>query len=88
MIDIRVGLIGLTGAIGWIGLTVYDNRHIKMKIRIYGNKVYTHFRGLCISEDDIECKSFTVNSFDSLVVSGNKYYLQYLDHCTYRTANK
>lgn len=73
MIDIRVGLIGLTGAIGWIGLTVYDDRHIKIKIRIYGNKVYTHFCVLCMSEDDMECKSFTVNSFDSLVVSENKY---------------
>ena len=39
--------------------------------------------------DDIECKFFTVISFDSLLVYENKYYLQvYLDNCAYNIVNK
>ena len=42
-----------------------------------------------VSEDDIECESFTVTSIDSLFVYENKYYLQvYLDNCTYKIGNK
>ena len=36
-------------------LPVYDERYIKNKIRTYGDKVYTNFRGLNVPEDDIEC---------------------------------
>ena len=40
-------------------------------------------------EHDIECKSFTVISIDSLIVCENKYYLQaYLDNCAYKITNK
>ena len=40
-------------------------------------------------EDDIECKSFTVISIDSLLVYKNKDYLQvYLDNCAYKIVNK
>ena len=36
-------------------------------------------------EDDVEYKSFTVISIDSLLVYKNKYYLQaYLDNCAYK----
>ena len=35
-------------------LTVYDDRHIKTKIRTHGDKVYTNFGGLNVPEDDIE----------------------------------
>ena len=31
---------------------------IKSKIRTYGDKVYTNFRGLDVPEDGVECKSF------------------------------
>ena len=37
-------------------LPVYDNRYIKTKIRTYGDKVYTNFRGLNVPEDDVECE--------------------------------
>ena len=57
-------------------LPVYDDRYIKTKIRTYGDKVYTNFRGLNVPEDDIECESFTVISIDSLLVSESKYYLK------------
>ena len=35
-------------------LPVYDCRYIKTKIRAYGDKVYTNFHGLNLSEDDME----------------------------------
>ena len=69
-------------------MPVSDDRYIKTKIKIYDNKVYTNFRGLNVSEDDIECKSFTVISIDSLLVYHSKYYLQvYLDNCAYKNDN-
>ena len=36
-------------------LPIYDDRNIKTKIRTYGYKVYSNFRCLNVSEDDIEC---------------------------------
>ena len=51
------------------------DRYIKTKIRTYDDKVYTKFRGLIVPKDDTECESFTVISFDSLLVYENKYYL-------------
>ena len=54
---------------------VYDDRYIKTKIRTYGDKVYTNFRGLNVPEDDIERESFTVISIDSLLLYDEKYYL-------------
>ena len=58
-------------------------------LRTYGDKVYINFRGLNVSQDDVECESFTVISFDSLLVYENKYYLQvYLDHCAYKIVYK
>ena len=35
-------------------LPAYDDRYIKTKIRTYGDKVCTNFRGLNVPEDDIE----------------------------------
>ena len=70
-------------------LTVYDDRHIKTKIRTYGHKVYTNFRGLNVPEDDLECQFFSLISIDSLLLYDKKYYLQvYLDNCAYKTVNK
>ena len=70
-------------------LPVYDDRYIKTKIRTYGDKVYTNFRGLNVLEDDIEWESFTVISIDSLLAYYSKYYLQvYLDNCAYKSVIK
>ena len=58
-------------------------------MRTSNDKVYTNFRGLNVPEDDIECKSFTVISIDSLLVYGNKSFLQvYLDNCAYKIVNE
>ena len=70
-------------------MPVYDDRYTKNKIRTYGDKVYTNFRGLNVPEDDIECESFTVISIDSLLVYNQKYYLQvFLDNYAYKIINK
>ena len=39
-------------------LPVYDDRYIKIKVKTYGNKVLTNFRGLNVPEYHIECESF------------------------------
>ena len=48
-------------------LPVYNDRYIDTKIKAYGNKVYTNFRGLNLPEDGIECESFTIISIDSFL---------------------
>ena len=66
-------------------LPVYDDRYIKAKIRTYGDKVYTNFRGLNVPKDHIECRSFSVISIDSLQDYDHNYYPQvYLDSCAYK----
>ena len=40
-------------------LSFYDDRYIKTKIRIYGDKVYTNFRSLNWPQDYSECQSVT-----------------------------
>ena len=35
-------------------LLVYDDIYIKTKIKTYGGKVYTDFRGLKVPEDGVE----------------------------------
>ena len=61
----------------------------KQKRIKYVDKAYTNFYRLNVSEDDIECESFTVISIDSLLVYKSKYYLLvYLDNCGYKIAEK
>ena len=55
-------------------LPVYNDRHIKTKIRTFVDKVYTNFRSLNVPEDDTECEYFTVTY--CLLVYDKKYYLQ------------
>ena len=72
-----------------IALLAYDDRYIKAKIITYGNKLFTNFRGLHVTKDDIKCKFFTVIATESLLVYQSKYYLQvHFDHCVYKIGNK
>ena len=48
-------------------LRAYDDRYIKNKIRIFGDKVYINFRDLNVPENDIEYESFTAISIDSSI---------------------
>ena len=45
----------------------------KNKIRAYGDKVYTNFQGLNVSEVGIVFECFTVISNDSWLVDEDKY---------------
>ena len=47
---------------------VYDNRYIKTKWKIYGDKFYTNFHGWNVLEDDAKYKSFTITSIRSLLL--------------------
>ena len=49
-------------------LLVYYYRYIKTKIRIYGDKLYSNFRGLNLAENYRECKPFAIISIDCLFV--------------------
>ena len=67
-------------------IPVYDNGYIKTKVKTYGDKFCTNFRGLNVADDYIECEFFTVIFIDSLHVDENKNYVQvYLDNCAYST---
>ena len=46
------------------------------KRRTDNDKAYTNVRGINLSEDEIECESFTVVSIDFLLVYKSKYYLE------------
>ena len=70
-------------------LWVYDDKHIKTKVRTYGDEIYTNFCGLIVREDDTECECFTVISVKSLFAYKNKYYHQvYLYNCAYKVVDK
>ena len=57
-------------------LPVYDARYTKTKIRTCDGKVHTHRSCLNVPKDDIECESFKIIPFDSLLDYENKYYIQ------------
>ena len=62
---------------------------MKTKIRTFGDKVYTNFRGSNVPEDDTGCENFTVFSIVSLLVYDKKYHLQaYLDSYAHKIINK
>ena len=70
-------------------LPVYYDRYIKTKIRTYADEFYANYCASNVPKDDIGCDSFTVISFDSLLVYENNYHLQvYLDNYTYKIVNK
>lgn len=58
------------------GLTIYENRYIKTKIRTNCKKVYSNFSGLNVPQDGVKFEYFTVISTDSLLVYESKYFLQ------------
>ena len=54
-------------------LTVYDDRYVKIKVRIYGDNGYTTFRWVDVPEDGAECKPFRVIFIYSLLAYDSKY---------------
>ena len=70
-------------------LLVYDDHYIQARKETYGDKFSNNFRALNVLEDDIEYKSFTVNSIDYLLVYSSNYYIRvYFDISTCRIFNQ
>ena len=69
-------------------LPVYDDRYIKTKIKIYGDKIYTNFRGL-----DVQKMIQNVNLLQSFLLilylysTKNITFKVYLDNCAYKIVN-
>ena len=59
-------------------LPFYDGRYVKTKKRTYVDKVFMNFHGLNVPHDDIECKSFTVISIDSLLLCKTNVTCKYI----------
>ena len=58
---------------------------MKLKMRAYGDKVYTNFCGLNVSECGVQCESSTIISIEFLLNYENKFFLQvYSNNCAYR----
>ena len=62
-----------------------NDKHIKTKIKIYNNRVYTNFRHNKIPNDNEYFAFLSVKLSDSIYVNSDKeYYLQILsDECKY-----
>ena len=66
-------------------LSVYDDRYIKAEIKTYSDKVYYRFSNSTVLEKEVECKSLTIISIDSLLGYYNKYYIQvYLENSAHK----
>ena len=65
--------------------SVYNDKYIKTKIKIYNDKVYTNFQHNKIPEDNKYCACLSVILLDSIFVNSNKeYYPQiFLEECKY-----
>ena len=48
-------------------LPVYGDRYIKVEIKTYSDKVYYKLSDLIVLEKEVECKSLTIISIDSLL---------------------
>ena len=63
--------------------SVYNDKYIKTKIKIYNDKVYTNFQHNKIPKDNEYCACLSVILLDSIFVNSNKkYYPQiFLPEC-------
>ena len=55
---------------------MHDNKYIKIKIKIYKNRINTNFHGNKIPEDSECCAYLSVILSDSIVDVDEKYYPQ------------
>ena len=56
----------------------YNNKHIKTKIKIYGDKVNTNFHDKNIPKEKTACKCLSLIMLDSVIWVNKKYYPQTL----------
>ena len=69
----------------FISETVYNDKYIKIKIKIYDNRVYTNFQNNKILRDNEYCACLSVILLDFIFVNSDKeYYPQnFLEECKY-----
>ena len=65
--------------------SVYNDKYIKTKIKIYNDKVYTNFQHSKMPKDNEYCACLSVILLDSIFINSNKgYYPQiFLEECKY-----
>ena len=51
---------------------MYNDKHIKTKIKTYSDKLYTNFQKNKIPKDNEYCTSLSVILLDSIFVNSNK----------------
>ena len=62
----------------------FNNKYIKTKIKIYGDKVNTNFHGKNIPKEKTACKCLSLIMLDSVIWVNKKYYPQtLLEECKY-----
>ena len=59
---------------GFYSEPVYNDKYIKTKIKIYNNKINTHFQGNEVPKDNEYCTYLFVILLDSVVKTDNYYY--------------
>ena len=68
---------------------VYNDKYIKIKIKIYNYRMNTNFQGNKIPKDNECCACLSVVLLDSVVNVGKKYYAQIvLEECKYAVKKK
>ena len=61
---------------------------LKAKIKLYGNKINTHFQGIKIPKENASYKCLSLIMLDSVIRANKKYYPQtLLDECKYVMKN-
>ena len=61
-----------------------NDKYIKTKIKSYGNKINTNFRGKKIPKENASCKCLSLIILDSVIRANKKYYPQtLLEECKY-----
>ena len=68
---------------------VYNDKYIKIKIKIYNYRINTNFQGNKIPKDNECCACLSVVLLDSVVNVDKKYYAQIvLEECKYAVKKK
>ena len=69
--------------------SVWDNKYIKTKIKIYNNKMDKNFHRNKIPEDNEYCDYLSVTLLNSVIIVDKMYYPQiFLKECRYAVKRK
>ena len=65
-----------------------NDKYIKTKIKLYGDKINTNFEGKKIPKENALCKCLSLIVLDSFVTANKNYYPQrLLEECKYEIKN-